>query len=67
VGTWLSPEECKLYVGDLIVGEIASGWEGPCGIAVSMHCRMMVLLGNVNETYCATRLQMNLLPLLELR
>lgn len=39
----------RIYVGDLIVGEIVSDREGPCGIAVSIHCRMTVFL-NPDET-----------------
>lgn len=53
VGGWPSPKVPNPYVGDLIAGETISSWEGPCGIAVSMHCRMTAFLDEADET-CAT-------------
>ena len=40
-----------------MVDKIVLVGEGPCGIAVSMHCRITAFLGEVNETCRATWLR----------
>lgn len=41
---WPAPRASNLYVGDLVVGKVASGAEGPRGIAASMQRRITAFL-----------------------
>ena len=46
------PGYINVYVGDSTASEMVSDREGPRGIAVSMHCRIIAFLGKMDETCC---------------